>query len=98
MREITSKTSAAFEAGRPFRNSNTAVTVSDQGVTLLLHGNPIARRNVYGGRLEINLCGWNTPTTRERLNGLSGVSVNTRKGELFLNGARIPSMGWVAVA
>jgi hypothetical protein len=98
MRAITSKASAAFNSGRKFRDTNTAVTVDDQGITLLLHGNPIARRNLYGGRLEINLCDWNTPTTRERLNGLSGVSVNTRKGGVFLNGARIPSMGWVVVA
>ena len=33
-------------------------------------------------------CGWNTPTTLERLNGLPGVRCNIAKGLLFLNGDR----------
>jgi len=51
---------------------------------LRLHGNPIAYLSKDG--LQISTCGWNTVTTRERLNGLPGVHVIQRKGQLYLNG------------
>lgn len=54
------------------------------GNTLFLHGNAIARHTERG--LEITMAGWETVTTRERLNGLAGVSVSQSKGEQYLNG------------
>ena len=42
--------------------------------------------NRVGNRLQITTAGWNTVTTRERLNGLPNVSVIQRKGKLYLNG------------
>ena len=95
MRNITSKAIEAFNSARNFKNGNTEVK-SESGITTLsLHGNTIARKDAVG--LSINLCGWNTNTTRERLNGLPNVSVSTRKGQAFLNGVAIPSNGWVFV-
>ena len=95
MRKITSKAIAAFTNNRNFRDGSTEVQSGDGIAHLLLHGNAIARKDAKG--LSINLCGWNTNTTRDRLNGLPGVSVSTRKGQAYLNGNPIPSDGWVFV-
>jgi len=96
MRTITNKAIKAFNNGVNFRLDNTQVNQRIGGMELVLHGHTIAKND--NGFLEINLCGWNTPTTRERLNGLNGVSCYTRKGQAFLNGNPIPSDGWVKVA
>lgn len=96
MRKVTSKAIAAFNSARTFKDGATEVQSGDGITHLLLHGNAIARRDVVG--LSINLCGWNTSKTRERLNGLPSVSVNTKQGQAFLNGVPIPSNGWVKVS
>jgi hypothetical protein len=85
MRKITALAVEAFEAGKPFRRSNTAVLVARAKVTMVLFDNAIARR--IGGKLYVRTAGYPTMTTRERLNGLDGVSVYTRKKALFLNGS-----------
>jgi DNA-binding cell septation regulator SpoVG len=95
MRTITSKAINAFASARKFRNGNTAVEITTDSTFLVLHGHKIASKGNKG--LFINLCGWNTPTTRERLNGLTGVSVNTKQGQAYLNGKPISSNGWVKV-
>jgi len=96
MRKVTSKAIAAFKAGKNFKDGATQVNQRIGGMELVLHGHVIAK-NIDGEGLSINLCGWNTPTTRERLNGLPNVSLNTKKGQAFLNGKPIPSNGWVFV-
>jgi len=96
MRNITSKAIAAFNSGKNFKDGATQVEVYGNTRSLWLHGNVIAKEDSDG--LSINLCGWNTPTTRERLNGLPSVSVSTKKGQAFLNGVAIPSNGWVKVS
>jgi len=97
MRKITSQAIEAFTNGKNFKSGATSVEAQDTGVTfLVLHGHRIAAHSSSEG-LSINLCGWNTPTTRERLNGLPSVNVNTVKGQAFLNGNPIPSDGWVKV-
>ena len=65
MRKITEKVCGAFCQKRRASSGNTVST----GSTLALHGNEIARWT-EAGRLEITLAGWNTPTTRERINGI----------------------------
>ena len=95
MRNITSKAIRAFEQGKSFRLDNTEVSASGDNRHLWLHGHNIARLGPDG--LEINLCGWNTPTTLERLNGLEGVRLHSKQGQAFLNGNPIPSYGWVKV-
>ena len=81
MRKITRDAVQAFYAGTNYRNTNTEVK---NGV-YMLHGNIIAVR-YDNGDIEISLAGWNTNTTRERLNGLEGVEVRTKQGQAYLNG------------
>lgn len=84
MRKITEQAAAAFELGYNFKLNNTEVRKTAGSVQMLLHGNLIAERTE--AKLYINSCGWMTPTTKERLNGIDGVNVSQRKGEWFLNG------------
>ena len=91
MRKITQQAVRAFEAARPMKNGNTEVRVINQGgggtlVLLQLHGNVIARHETWSGRTYITDAGWDTNTTKERLNGLYGVSISQRKGVWYLNG------------
>ena len=96
-RIISQKAASAFYAGRAFRLQNTEVRVYDNGVTeLYLHGNKIAQRapgSVHGVRFT--LAGWNTVTTRERLNAL-GIHVYTRKGTPYYDGVAISEYGMYA--
>ena len=80
MRKITRRCVIAFHKGIAHRESNTRT----DGRTLYLHDNPIARFDEQGD-LWVTTAGWNTVTTRERLNGLPGVSVFVRRGRLHLN-------------
>lgn len=68
-----------------FNQSNTTV----MGGGLYLHGHKIAW--FEGKELFINLCGWNTLTTRARLNALPGVCLKQKAERLFLNGEEISS-------
>ena len=81
MRKITQRAVKAFYNGKDFKRGNTEV--SDRGY--FLHGNKIAE---FDGNEKINitLANWNTVTTRERLNGLKGVSIRTKQGQAFING------------
>jgi hypothetical protein len=83
-RQITENAVRAFLLGDNFKQSNTEVHADCTGVRMYLFGNLIANR--VGNRLQITTAGWNTATTRERLNGLPNVKVYQRKGQLFLNG------------
>lgn len=76
MRKVTREAVAAFYAGNPYRNKNTTVEV-DKACGLVkfkLHGNTIAERftNEPLYRVYISDAGWQTVTTKERLNGLLG--------------------------
>lgn len=95
MRKITEQAVSAFKSDKGFLSGNTQVRVINGRTEMLLHGHIIAKKE--DGDLWINLCGWNTPTTRERLNGLPFVSLRTKKGDVFLNGVEIPDSGWVKV-
>lgn len=109
MRKITEQAAMAFVCRRNFRQSNTQVIFKDGGlasdtVALLLHGNAIALRE--GGQLAISLAGWDTLTTRERLNGLLDVlGRDTRlvrvKGKTLLvtgsESVEMPLYDWVTL-
>lgn len=103
MRIITEKSINAFLNNTSFRLANMSVHVEREAnaagqtmVYLKLHGNTIARKNVTAGTLEITDAGWNTVTTRSRLNGLPGVRVYNRKCELYLNG-KLWDGNWITV-
>ena len=87
MRKITTEAVHAFENNKNYRNTNTEV----MGQGYFLHGHKIAEHNSLfsndGNKsINITLSGWNTNTTRERLNGLQGVRVTTKQGQAYLNG------------
>ena len=72
-REITERAVAAFMAGRNFSQSNTEVQARNDGlVTMRLFGNTIATRVQSRGYrcVMLSAAGWETSTTRERLNGI----------------------------
>ena len=65
MRKVTKTVAVAFKCGHSKKLDNT----STDGQVLRLHGNAIARKT-HTGAVEISTAGWNTTTTRERLNGI----------------------------
>lgn len=80
MRDITKKITRAFEERRSLKIDNSRT----DGDCLWLFENKIAEWR--GGNLWITDAGWDSKTTKERLNGLSGVSINARRGVWYLNG------------
>lgn len=87
MRKVTRNAIDALYALREFHSGNTAVLVDEEDLsaTLYLHGNPIA--DYYRvGQLFITHAGWPTATTKERLNGLPGVSIHQKDFQWYLNG------------
>jgi hypothetical protein len=82
MRKMTAKAIQAFNEGKNFKSGNTEVTNG----CISLHKNEIARKDVITGEVSISNAGWFSPTTKERLNGIPGVSIHQRKGIWYLNG------------
>jgi hypothetical protein len=86
MRKITRESIEAFEQGRPFKKANMEVKISGVRKQLILHGNVIATK-CDNNKLWVSCGGYRkSNTTKERLNGLSGVSVVQRAGQWYLNG------------
>jgi hypothetical protein len=87
MKDITFDACRKFMAAQPFKRSNTEVIVLPNVTILKLFGNEIAYRyNDPEKTLTITNCGWESNTTKERLNGIDGVKIYQRKGEWYLNG------------
>lgn len=96
MRQVTNEVVRAFINGQTKRVSNSETN----GTSLYLWGNEIARKE--DGQIKINLCGYNTVTTRERLNGvleycIGKRALSTKQGTVLLNGKAIPSDEWVTI-
>lgn len=90
-RQITTQACNAFMSAKPFNKDNMSVVVEPVSFPLVhmyLHGNLIAKRFIEEGKtvLMVSNAGWATSTTKERLNGIPGVSVVQRKGVWYLNG------------
>ena len=80
MRKIEEEMVRAIARGSNLHKGNTSVEVDD-GVpgmcTVRLHGNMIASVPIgFGNSMQFTLAGWNTPTTRSRVNALIGQYVN----------------------
>ena len=88
MRKITQDAIRAFNNNYKFKRGNTQVRIIGdyEQTQLKLHSNIIAFKNNSG--TYINTCGWNTPTTKERLNGIHGVHIEQRNYILYLNGKK----------
>ncbi len=99
MRKITKQAVNAFMAGDFFRLDNTEVYCEAGGtMVMLLHGNPIARRN--GKDVQVSTGGWGTRTTLERINAIlapAGRRAGKRNHQLQLDGQAWDG-GWTPVA
>jgi len=87
MRKITQQAVAAFNNAESFKSGNTKVIVKPNVTVLLLFNNEIAYKyNDPEKNLSITNAGWESNTTKERLNGLDGVSIQQKAGIWYLNG------------
>jgi hypothetical protein len=80
MRKITREIVDAFQNSRSLKIGNSRTN----GESLWLFDNKIAEIRRDG--LWISNGGWNSMTTKERLNGLSGVHIQQVRGTWYLNG------------
>jgi hypothetical protein len=86
MRKITNEAVSAFLDRKPFKKSNMKVQLDFGGVwKLKLHNNTIASIDEMN-MLSISNAGWESNTTKERLNGLPNVRINQKKFQWYLNG------------
>lgn len=87
MKKVTKEAVNSFYKASKFNSGNTTVEVLPNVTILKLHNNPIAYRyNDPERTLSITDANWATNTTKERLNGLNGVSISQKKGIWYLNG------------
>lgn len=91
MRKITRDIVNAFQGRRSLTISNSRT----DGSSLWLFGNKIAEWR--SNRLWVSNGGWGSTTTKERLNGITGVHVQQRMGTWYLNG-REWNGSWVDVS
>jgi len=87
MRKITEEAVNNFYNKRNWKKKNTEIAVLDNVVLMELHRNKIAQ--LEDDVLSITNAGWDTKTTRERLNGLDNgefkVRINKYNGLCYLN-------------
>ena len=88
-RQITKESVRAFLNDQKFSKSNTTVSRADGVTSLILFGNRIAYKK--DGKLFVTMCGYNTVTTRERLNGIPCLSVRSEKFTPYINGVKVSS-------
>jgi hypothetical protein len=96
MRKIDELVKTNFTIKRRFRNKHTKIDIIDCQPHLYLHDNLIAKRNDKD-ELLINHCGWETVTTRARLNSLPGVNIRILKGNFILNEKGPMEEGWINI-
>lgn len=80
MRVIEKRMLNAIAKGKSFKSGNTQVIFTDKdNFEVRLHGNKIAVGNVSEKSVRISHAGWETNTTKSRLNALLSVnSINQR--------------------
>ena len=79
MRKTTQRIKDAFDNGQSLTVNNTRT----DGTSVYLFGNEIVRRDA-NGKVYATLAGWNTVTTRERVNGITGLNFQNAIGHLYL--------------
>ena len=84
MRKVTQSIKTAFEQGNHLKVGNTRTN----GKSVFLHGNEIIRRD-HSGRIWFTFAGWGTPTTRERIKGITGADVYQCKHEQHVYGEKV---------
>ena len=101
MRQIEKQMVAAIKARKNFKSGNTEVTMTRNEylgtctAMVYLHCNLISNISFGPENVEarFTLAGWNTNTTRSRLNAL-GVGVSQCKWAPYHNGKAISSTDW----
>lgn len=91
MRKVTETIKRAFESKKAVTCGNTYT----DGKAVYLHGNKIIERRANG--IFATLAGWNTPTTRERVNGITGAGFHQKNFEPLLNGEPVDANAWYKV-
>ena len=91
MRKVTQQIKQAFESRQPLKVGNTRT----DGNTVWLHGNAIVKRDP-DGLVRWSLAGWNSPTTRELVNGIVNAGVHQVNFEPVLSGQIIDPFDWFA--
>lgn len=86
MRKITKKAIEAFNKNQDFSLSNTKVVTFADVTELRLFNHLIAEKHLASHTLRITNAGWASNTTKERLNGLEGVSISQKQNIWYLNG------------
>ena len=81
MRQVTQLAVSQWLMRKKFRRGNTHT----DGNTLYLHNNAIAKIDDNDGLVYVRSAGWETNTTRERLNGIPGVRIHQKNWEWYLN-------------
>lgn len=86
MQQIDRDSARAFWAGDKYHNTNTTVSPTIDGESILeLWGSTIAWTSNGRSRLNVCLQGWDTRTTANRLRAL-GVAIEHKLGRLYING------------
>jgi hypothetical protein len=102
MRKIESDIVDALRAKRSKKFDNTEVLVSDAGnIQIILHGSPVVRIENNAKDIFISLAGFNTQTTRSRINAAMDFYGISRVGNVkrvpMLDGYEVPARGWLQV-
>ena len=96
-RQITEQIIKAFLNDTAKRMGNSEVHTDFITTRLYLFNNCIAIKKKDTGKIEVSMAGYPTLTTRERLNGIPGVSITQRNFKQFLNGNEIETDKFYAV-
>ena len=91
MKKVTKEIVSAFMQGKAQKLSNSET----DGTALFLFGNKIAEKRSDG--LYISNAGWQSNTTKERLNALPNVSIQQKNFAWHLNGEKWNG-NWIKVA
>jgi len=86
MRKVTQQAVNALLNDQQYTNGNTQVRANNGFTNLYLHNHIIATKSWNPIEISITNAGWFSNTTKERLNGLPGVSIQQKKGVWYLNG------------
>lgn len=99
MRKITEQSVKAFMSGRDFKSGNTEVSAAAENADLLLFGNLIAKKR--GDNVFISDAGWQSNSTKERLNGVCDMvgttGINQVKGVWYRGNDVVVPQKWIQV-
>lgn len=97
MRKIEQKACQAFWVGKLFKQDNTSVQreflPEGEFFTMRSFNNTIAKRNVKTGEVFVTLAGWNSVTTKSRLNALRA-GISTKQFKPYINGELMDVYAW----